>query len=191
MSRNQIVGKLDRFLRGSALDPEARAVYLFVEIRKILDHAYDKKGDYTLLRFYCDWIVHTEKSRNLEHIAPLVEKAYAGVKAEMERGPYPPPDRSPVGEFIYMDALQKEMMSLFGKEGLPGDLFDKQRWAGFVAATVQVLIDQPILEAIPEVPRLVLIPSNPRCICGIMEFAQPITAYDGKKYSSYDFGNAY
>jgi len=59
MSRNQIVEKLGLFLTSGPIDSEAAAVYLMVELRKILDHAYDKETDLTLLRFYCDWVVHT------------------------------------------------------------------------------------------------------------------------------------
>jgi len=178
-------------LRDDSNDPEARAVYLLVEIRKILDHAYDKKTDYALLRFYCDWIVHTEKTRSLEHIAPLVQKVYVGIKTQIEQGPYSLSERPPIVEFIYMDSLKEEMISLFEKEGLPKDLFEKDAWNNFVAAVVQVLVDQPILNPVPEVPCIVLTPSNPGCICGTMEFTQPVKAYDGQEYSHYNFKNVY
>ena len=92
MGRYQIVEKLDKFLSEGAVNNEAKGVYLLVEIRKILDHAYDKQKDFLLLRFYCDWIVHTEKSRNLEHIAPVVQKVYDDVKAQIQQSPNPPPE---------------------------------------------------------------------------------------------------
>ena len=83
------------------------------------------------------------------------------------------------------------MEGLFQKEKLPADLFQKERWSNFVASMVQVLVDQPILNPIGEVQRVVLTHSKPGCLWGRIEFAEPITAHDGKKYPYYDFTNAY
>jgi hypothetical protein len=115
MARNHIVERLVRLLSDGPIDNEVRAVYLLVELRKILDHAYSglDQPKFLLLRFYCDWIVHTEKSRNLGHIAPIVQKAYDDVKMRIEQGPYSTPGKEGIVEFIYMDALKGEMENLF------------------------------------------------------------------------------
>lgn len=191
MSRYEIVDKLNIFLSTGLPDTEPNAVYLLVQLRKVLDHAYSNPKSYSLLRFYCDWIVHTEKNRNLTHIAPLVQQIYDDVKVQIEKGPLAATRHPGIVQFIYMEELRNEMEGLFKKENLPLDLFQKAPWVAFIATVVQVLTNQPILNPIPEVPRLVLTPANPGCICGIMEFAQPITSYDGKTYSYYDFKNAY
>jgi hypothetical protein len=169
------------------------AVYLLVELRKVLDHVYSgrKQEKFLLLRFYCDWIVHTDKSRHLEHIAPIIKKAYDDVKMRIEQGPYAVPGKDAILEFIYMDGLKAEMEEFFTIEQLPLQMFQPGPWATFVSAIVQILVDQPILNPVPEVPRLVLTPANPRCICGIMEFAHLITGHDGKQYAHYDFKNVY
>ena len=68
MAREEIIEKLDEFLSShSPLMEECHIVYLMVEIRKILDHERDhrKNGEFSLLRFYCDWTVHTEKQESL------------------------------------------------------------------------------------------------------------------------------
>lgn len=191
MGRSQIVEKLNDFLNKGHINSEPGAVYLIVELRKILDHAYDKNTGYPLLRFYCDWVVHTKKSQNLQHIAPIVRKVYDDVKTQIEQSSFPLPGKSEVVGFIYMDALKMEMEDLFKKESLPLSLFVKKDWISFIGSLVQVLTDQPILNPIPEVPCLVLVPANPGCICGIMEFSQPIIAYDGKSYDHFNFKNAY
>jgi hypothetical protein len=191
MGRHHIIEKLAPLLTKSLPDTEAVAVYLMVEIRKVLDHAYDKKTEYMLLRFYCDWVVHTEKSRNLEHIAPIIARVYADIKHQIETASYSTRGREHIVSFIYMDDLKNEMSNLFSKEGLPTLLFEKESWVPFIAALVQVLVDQPILDPIPDVPRLVLTLSNPGYICGVMEFSTPIRGHDGTEYGYYDFKNAY
>jgi hypothetical protein len=191
MGRHQIIEKLDKFLSKDPIDSEMETVYLLVEIRKILDHAYKKKTDFLVLRFYCDWIVHTDKSYHLDHIAPMVKNIYNDIKTQIEQSLYPLHGKPAIVESMYMDKLKEEMGDLFRKEGLPSELFEKDRWIGFISALVQVLTDQPILNPIAEVPRLVLTPSYPGCICGVVEFSQPITGYDGKKYGYYEFKNAY
>ena len=100
MSRRDIIEKLAPLLTKGLPDTEAGAVYLIVEIRKVLDHAYDKKTEYTLLRFYCDWVVHTEKSRSLEHIAPIIARVYADIKHRIVTGPYLLPGREHIVSFI-------------------------------------------------------------------------------------------
>lgn len=191
MSRYQIVEKLDSFLKGGFIDSEPKAMYLMVETRKILDHAYEKKTDYLLLRFFSDWVVHTEKTYNLEHIAPVIQKIYDAVKITIET-PYPSTANLPIVDFLYMEDLREEMLDLFRKEGLPLDFFEKGSWVSFVAQLVQILTDQPIVNPIPEVPLFVLTPANPGCVCGIMRFSTPISTYDGKnEYSYFDFKNVY
>lgn len=191
MSRSQIVEKLEELLANDFLATEPNVTYVMVEVRKVLDHAYNKKTDYTPLRFYCDWVVHTDKSHNLQHIAPLVQQVYDDVKNQIEQGPhFFPPDQAIV-KFMYMEGLKAEMEDLFTKEGLPLDLFDKARWTSFVSALVQVLTNQPILNPVPDVTRLELVLANPGCICGIMEFTQALTAPDGQTYTYYDFKNAF
>jgi hypothetical protein len=189
MSRYEIGEKLGRFLSGSSNSEEAKVTYILVEIRKILDHAYDKQKEFSLLRFYCDWIVHTEKTRGLAHIAPVVQKVFDDVKTQIQQKPFS--GNSAILDFIYMDGLRNEMEGLFKKEGLPLNLFQKDSWISFLATMVQILTDQPILNPIPDVSRLVLTPANPGCVCGIMEFAHPITGHDGRKHTHYDFKNVY
>lgn len=189
--RSQIVEKLSELLSDGFVVSEPNVTYIMVETRKILDHAYNKKTDYTLLRFYCDWVVHTDKSQNLQHIAPLVQQVYDDVKDQIEQGPhFMPPDPAIVG-FMYMEGLRKEMEDLFIKEALPLDMFDKSRWTDFVSALVQVLTNQPILNPTPDVTRLELVPANPGCICGILEFAKSLTEPDGQTWGHYKFMNAF
>jgi len=127
MGHSQIVEKLATFLSTESISDETRIIYLLVELRKVLDHAYNKKTDYLLLRFYCDWVVHTEKTQHVDHIASVVQKVYDGVKDQIEKSPYPLSGRAPIAKFIYMDELKSQMESLFKKENLPSNLFQKDQ----------------------------------------------------------------
>jgi len=98
-------------------------VYLMVEVRKILDHAY-QKNDFTLIRFYAEWFLHTEKSRNLQHIEPVIRSVYEGIKTQIKNFPLSSPEKLPVISFMEMEDLLDEMRQLFQNENLPSNIFE-------------------------------------------------------------------
>src|SRR3989344_2786417 len=59
--RSEILEKLNKELSDLPIDTEPRAMYLLVQIRKIMDHLED--GD-NPLRFYCNWVVHIVLKRS-------------------------------------------------------------------------------------------------------------------------------
>lgn len=190
MGRTAIVEKLDTFLQVQPLTTEAQATYLMVELRKVLDHAYDKDKDFSLLRFYSDWAVHTSKERRLSNMAPVIQAMYDHVKQEIENPHLVGFDKSPVVDFIYLEELKKEMVTLFKAESLPEIIFEHENWVSFVLLLVNVLIDQPIVNPIPEVSEFVFMEAAPDCIIGRMYFVSSLSNKDGT-YSYYQFANAY
>ena len=65
MGRIEIVDKLNLFLdKHSPFTEECHVLYTLVEIRKVLDRENNHK--YPILRFYCNWSVHTDKDSTKE-----------------------------------------------------------------------------------------------------------------------------
>jgi hypothetical protein len=83
MSRPEIVDKLNSFLSTHhTFTEEAQVVYLLIEIRKILDR--DSNMKYPLLRFYCDWCVHTRKDKITPQIKLIMEQLYTNIKDQIQ-----------------------------------------------------------------------------------------------------------
>jgi len=139
----EIVRKLNNFL--DAHDPfkeECEAVYLMVELRKLLDREH-RRDQFSLVRFYCDWTVHTYKDRGQAAIMSIMEK----LNQSLSNGSsYPTEDTF---TFFSLSELRKEMSDLFRTHGLRIELCqDDSHWTHFVDVFVQVLADQPITNPI-------------------------------------------
>ena len=71
MSSNEISDKLRAFVdRYCPLTEECHAVYLMVELRKIIDQQQLKLS---LLKFYADWTVHSSKDRITPEVRQVSE----------------------------------------------------------------------------------------------------------------------
>lgn len=139
--KNQIVEKLNKFLhKHSSLDEECQIVYLFVEIRKLLEK--ENNSNFPLVKFYCDWIVHTQRDRNLGAIKEIVDKIDSCFSLQ---SPYPLRDDE-IFDFLKMTELKKEFKQLFQGHGLESSVLeDDIAWSNFVDILTSVLSDQPIL----------------------------------------------
>ena len=183
MAGNEVIGKLNEFLvRHSPLTEECHLVYLMVAVRKILEHEKDRES--LLLRFYCDWIVHTEKDRITDDIREMMVEIYKTVKEEIEQ-PYSVQVMSPVMQFAYMDKLKEEMEKFLTDRGIDKALIDTG-WLEFVKVLVKVLENQPINKPTDNIKLFSFIPAADQCVKGIIIFEQPI-----KGYNHYNFANAY
>lgn len=111
-----------------------------VEIRKLLDQEEGSQGErYRLLRFYCDWAVHTSKDYITPEIKEVMEKVDKSIVYREGRFEYDPPIF-----FIYKEDLKKEMKDFLKKFKLPNKILIDDNWFGFVHLLNNVLIDQPI-----------------------------------------------
>src|SRR3989344_8346843 len=97
-----ILKKLNKFLTSHApMEEECHAVYLLVEIRKMLDFIDMDEEKYPMIRFYCDWMVHPYKSRKLKAIKPIIEKIENAESA------------AEIMKFLFMEQFYTEMKKLF------------------------------------------------------------------------------
>lgn len=62
---DRIIEKLNNLSKELPFEKESQVVYFFVETRKLIDRVKQKE-DYLYIKFFCDWILHTEKTRNLD-----------------------------------------------------------------------------------------------------------------------------
>ena len=187
MAREEIIEKLNEFLSShSPLTEECHVVYLMVEIRKILDHEKDhrKNGEFSLLRFYCDWTVHTEKTRITDNMRSIMDTVFQDAKSQIE-APAMRKAMSPVMQFAYMDKLKDQMIKFLRQRGLNTELVNGG-WLPFVQLLVGVLENQPINNPTDDVVHFSFTPANERCVSGVIYFKKAIKGYD-----HFTFANAY
>jgi len=188
MAKEEIVEKLNRFItEHNPLSEECQVVYLLVQIRKLLDYDRDhwQRGSFTLLRFYCDWIVHTEKTRITESIKSIMDKVYGDVKRQIEN-PAMTKAMSPVMRFAYMEDLRNEMSEYLKERSVDISNIEGGNWISFVGLLVKVLENQPIYKPNDDIALFTFIPATERCVRGTIYFTNPINGYD-----HYNFGNVY
>ena len=116
MARHSIIEKLQAYLANPVVT-EAGAVYLLVELRKMLEHD-GTKNKFPVLNFHCNWVVHTKLSdsavaekivRHFDDLPNLLEKVknkHIPISAEMER-------------LINQQQLRNELRGCLESYGLP------------------------------------------------------------------------
>ena len=121
------------------LTEECHAIYLLVEIRKLFDR--ENIGTASLLRFYADWSVHTEKDK----ITPQIRATMAGILHDIRAGVAT--NNLDAGTilrpFVFMDNLRGEFRNFLMQYRLPLNLV-AGGWLAFRNLLAAVLADQPI-----------------------------------------------
>ena len=185
MGRIEIVGKLDDFFnKHTPFTEECHVLYTLVEIRKILDRENNRK--YPILRFYCNWSVHTDKDSTREMEAVMkdiyedIEKQIANPALVGMGG------KTKVIGFMYMEDLQAEIEKFLQEYQLRISLTEKSIWLEFVKLLVKILADQPINTPSVDIKQFAFLPAADGCVRGRIDFVKNIG-----QYSYYQFGNAY
>lgn len=185
MGRIEIVEKLDSFLKQHApFTEECHVLYLLVETRKILDR--ENNRNYSILRFYCNWSVHTDKDSTKEMEA-IMNEIYRDVEKQITN-----PALVGMGEktkiigFMYMEDLQAEMEKFIQEYQLPNSITENKNWLEFVKLLVKILADQPINTPCANIKQFTFLPAADGCVRGRIDFTKNIG-----QCSYYQFGNAY
>lgn len=183
MGRIEIVEKLNTFLGEHApFTEECHVLYLLVEIRKVLDRDSNRK--YPILRFYCNWSVHTDKDSTQE-MEMIMNDIYQDVKDQVTN-PSLVSGKTKVIGFMYMEDLQSEMTKFLQEYQLPISLTEKGNWLEFIKLLVKILADQPIKNPCADIKQFAFLPATDGCVRGRIDFTQNIDRYD-----HYQFGNVY
>lgn len=161
-----IVEKLNEFL-GTHIPfkEECEAVYLMVELRKLLDREEEGKkkrkraeeGPFPLIRCYSDWTVHTAK----DNITPSIVNVMNRINEFLNSNETAHPQNGNI-DFLFLPELRNEMERFFSQYGLTTRLCtDEDAWKQFISVFVQVLADQPMKKPIPAISSFCFVPSNP------------------------------
>lgn len=115
---------------------EKDVIYFFVLIRKLLD-LNNSYTEYQLLRFYADWTIHTNKSRNIKVILPILSKIdTVSVK-------YSNTEFDPYYDFMDFNALKDEVIK-FLRENAINKNFDEMLLFDLQISLSSILHEQPL-----------------------------------------------
>lgn len=182
MAREEIIHKLSVFFTAHPVPTEeCHVVYLMISIRKILEH--EKGEDFLLLRFYCDWLAHTQKDRITNEIRQIMTDVYDTAVSEIAN-PSTQVAGSPVMQFAYMENLKQEMNRFFTDRSITTDLTDKG-WLQFIGMLVKVLENQPINKPTDTIDSFSFVPAADQCVRGTLVFHEPVGGYPSYNFSNY------
>jgi len=183
MGQIEIKDKLDSLLlHHLPFTEEFHVVYLLVETRKMLDR--DNSRKYPILRFYCNWCVHTDKDSTAE-MESIMKGIYRDIVTEIQN-PALKNGKVKIIGFMYMEDLQVEMENFLKEYQLPNPLVSKENWLALVSLLVKILADQPINNPCPEIKSFSFLPAAEGCVLGRVDFTDKVG-----QYTHYSFGNAY
>lgn len=124
---------------------ECHVVYLMVEIRKILEHIDSENEEFPLLKFYCDWVLHTDKSHKNKNWTYIIDMLDEGIKLN-EEGKYTVNFKGGFS-FFYGKPLKFELVRFCRKMSIPFEFVNsKEWWRCFQLLLFNVLQDQPIIK---------------------------------------------
>jgi hypothetical protein len=159
--KDEIIDKIaSLFSKNIPFQDEAHIVYLLVQTRKLLEREQNYK--YPVLRFYCDWSVHTKKDKITPAIKNIMERIYEEMqKREMaiqEGGGIV--SRKNSISFLYMDGLKKEMEKFLDEYNISKKLLENNNWKSFLDLFVKILIDQEVFNPCEGIEYFKFLPSN-------------------------------
>lgn len=119
------------------IEKECQVLYILAETRKLLDRFDKTKIQFPVLRFYGNWVLHSEIERT-EAIGDVLD----GLEETIKNKNY---DVTKILSFIDFESLREEIKSFFEEFNLPCDLFvSGEKWEGFRRLFVDILTDCPL-----------------------------------------------
>ncbi len=172
---------------------EAHAMYLLVEIRKLIEYELGElRPEYGNIKFYCDWAMHTAKSRSFQGLEETFELIYQDCKRHIE-DEWATAQSKGLINFLYFTELQKHLLILYEQFKLPKKMLeDDSVWISFIMRLLGILTDQPITN-IPNkhIKEICVIGASERTAAIRVYFTKPVITPSGKPSHYYQLGNAF
>lgn len=145
MTQSAIVEKLKELLV-KGIVREADALYLIVEVRKLLEQQQAKK-QYEYLTFHCDWAVHpTLAGSTAQKILERFDAANIHLKTGVKLCDLPKMLRIEIDRISKMSYFEDQLETFLRSNGLP--TLDKTRdegWIHFVHLYARIVEDCPLV----------------------------------------------
>lgn len=131
--RRKIGAELER-----RITTECQAVYLLVELRKLMDRQAGGKGRFELLRLFCNWVVHIELTNTL---AKRIVRAADSLYSKLASSNYH--DTNNLRQIFSLDVFRNELGEFLEENKFAR--FSESEWSVFSACVLNVIEDCPLL----------------------------------------------
>jgi len=145
MAPPAIIAKLEKLL-AKGIASEAEALYLMVEIRKLLEQQQAKK-QYEYLTFHCDWAVHTAlRGPMAQKILEQFDAATIHLKTGVELHNLPDSLRMEIEHISGMEYFEDQLKEFLAANGLPSiGTSRSDGWTHFRHLYGQIVEDCPLV----------------------------------------------
>lgn len=145
MTKSAIVAKLEVLL-AKGIVSEADALYLMVEVRKLLEQQQAKK-QYEYLTFHCDWAVHPALAGPMaQKILEQFDAANIHLKAGVKLHDLPGLLRAEIDRISKMKYFEDQLDEFLRGNGIPTlDESREEGWIHFVHLYVGIVEDCPLV----------------------------------------------
>jgi len=137
MAREEIIENLDKTLR-KPLEKE-RAVYIMVEIRKLIEKEKQVGDKWKNLKYWCDWIVHTHLDQKFAKETLMAMESYI-IKNPANKFHHSDFNHA----FVSLEGLRWEFYEFLKSNDLPMEIVNIPPWEDFSKFLVESLRDCPL-----------------------------------------------
>lgn len=137
MAREEIIENLNSVLNKPA--EKERVVYLMVEIRKYIERTEEKSKRWEKLKYWCDWIVHTQMERKFaKETLTLMEKFIVdNPNSKFNHSFFN-------NQFFSLESLRHELYEFLIFNNLPTEITNIPPWEHVAKYIVETLRDCPL-----------------------------------------------
>jgi len=141
MTEPAILGKLRQAL-AQGISEESQAVYILVEIRKLIELT-DQSRDFETLHFYCSWAVHTKMTKKVANsMLEKFDEAHPLLKdhglRELPREMY-----KEIQEMTAMRRFHQQLRDFLGRYEFDRRIVENQ-WTAFLRLYASIIEDCPL-----------------------------------------------
>lgn len=141
----EIITKIQKLL-DAGIKTEDQVISLLVRIRKLIEQE-SNTNDYGLLKFYCDWILHSKlKGTMAQEILEGFNEAHIQLSGNIKLSDLEPPSlRLKVDNISKMSGLKEELSNFFSIHKIKDNLTkDSKSWLNFILEYCKVVSDCPL-----------------------------------------------
>jgi len=145
MTRPAIIAKLEPLL-AKGITNEAEALYVIVEVRKLLEQQEARKA-YEYLTFHCDWAVHPKlQGTTAQRVLKLFDDANIRLRGGIELRDLPGSLGTEIDRISKMRYFEKQLKSFLKANGPPSlEMARSDGWIHFVHLYARIVEDCPLV----------------------------------------------